>query len=144
MIQECIKALREFEGCHLRAYTCPGGRKTIGIGHIVLPGEQFNELTQLEAENLLIRDILKVQRSMDRLVKIPLKKNQKIALILFIFNVGAGAFQRSTLRQKINAEEHDLVREELLKWVFSAGKKYQGLIRRREFEANLYEGIHKI
>lgn len=144
MIEECVKALRELEGCHLEPYRCPGGKNTIGVGHVILPSEDFDKITELEADNLLIRDIMKVQKSIDRLVKIPLKKCQRIALTLFIFNIGAGAFQRSTLRQKINAEEHDLVREEFLKWVFAAGKKNRGLIRRREFEANIYEGRHKI
>ena len=144
MMEECVKALRNLEGCRLNMYICAGGKKTIGYGHVVLKGEPYESITELEAENILIQDILKIQQAVNRLVKVPLKKRQNIALIIFIFNVGAGAFQRSTLRQKINSEEHELVREEMMKWVFAKGKRNQGLVRRREFEANIYEGIRKI
>lgn len=144
MIKECVKALIQLEGCELEPYICAGGKKTIGIGHVLLPNESYKKITRLQAEDLLIHDVLKIQRAIDRLIKIPLKKCQRIALTLFIFNVGAAAFQRSTLRQKINAEEHDFVREEFLKWVYASGKKQVGLVKRRHFEADIYEGRRKI
>jgi len=46
--------------------------------------------------------------------------------------------QRSTLRQKVNREDHGDVPAELKKWVWSNGKNLEGLIRRRNAEANLY------
>jgi lysozyme len=56
-----------------------------------------------------------------------------------VFNVGAGAFQKSTLlkRIKANQEEH-LIRHEFSRWDKAGGKVLAGLVRRRQDEANLY------
>ncbi|WP_342270758.1 lysozyme [Rickettsia endosymbiont of Orchestes rusci] len=57
----------------------------------------------------------------------------------FIFNCGAGAFQASTLRQKLNRGEYLLAANELLRWVHAKGRvKLQGLIRRRQLERSLF------
>lgn len=61
------------------------------------------------------------------------------ALVSFTFDLGAGALQRSTLRRKINSGEHDEVPAELMKWVWAAGKRLPGLIRRRRSESNHYQ-----
>jgi lysozyme len=42
--------------------------------------------------------------------------------VSFTFNLGAGALQRSTLRRKVNREEHADVPAELSKWVWAGGK----------------------
>jgi lysozyme len=65
----------------------------------------------------------------------PLTDGQFDALASFVFNVGAGGLQRSTLRRKVNREEHALVPAELMKWVCAGGRKRKGPVRRREAEA---------
>ena len=60
------------------------------------------------------------------------------ALSSFTFNLGAGALQRSTLRRKVNHEEHDAVPGEFRRWVWAGGRKLKGLMLRREAEAALY------
>ena len=62
------------------------------------------------------------------------------ALGSFTFNLGTGALQRSTLRRKVNREEHDAVPAEFRRWVWAGGRRLKGLIRRREAEAALYFG----
>ena len=73
-----------------------------------------------------------------RLIKIPLTDNQFAALVSFTFNLGGGALQRSTLRQKVNRKEHGEVPAEFMKWVRAGGRKLPGLIKRRAAEAALY------
>jgi lysozyme len=58
--------------------------------------------------------------------------------VSFTFNLGAGALQRSTLRRKVNREEHADVPAELSKWVWAGGKKLKGLVRRRSAESHFY------
>ena len=62
------------------------------------------------------------------------------ALGSFTFNLGAGALQRSTLRRKVNREEHSSVPSEFRRWVWAGGRKLTGLIHRREAAAGLYAG----
>ena len=67
-----------------------------------------------------------------------LNNNQFDTLVSFTFNVGFDALQRSTLRRKINREEHDSVPAEFMRWVYAGARKVTGLIRRRKLEAELY------
>ncbi|WP_041405139.1 MULTISPECIES: lysozyme [spotted fever group] len=63
-----------------------------------------------------------------------MNRNQKAALISFIFNCGAGAFQASTLRQKLNRGEYANAANELLRWMRAkGGLKLQGLVKRRQY-----------
>jgi lysozyme len=55
------------------------------------------------------------------------------------YNLGAGALQRSTLRAKVNRQEHAQAPNEFMRWVYANGKKVAGLIKRRRIEADLYE-----
>jgi lysozyme len=59
-------------------------------------------------------------------------------LVSFTFNLGAAALQRSSLRRKINREEHESVPAEFMRWVYAGVKKSSGLIHRRKLEAELY------
>ena len=56
----------------------------------------------------------------------------------FTFNLGSGALQRSTLRRKVNREEHDDVPAQFKRWVWAGGKRLKGLVRRRSEEAITY------
>jgi lysozyme len=73
-----------------------------------------------------------------RLIAVPLTQGQFDALVSFTFNLGSGALQRSTLRRKVNREEHDDVPAELMKWVWAGGSKLKGLVKRRKAEVLIY------
>jgi len=73
-----------------------------------------------------------------RNINIELTQGQFDALVSFTFNLGSGALQRSTLRQKINRQEHDAVPKEFMRWVHVSGMVVPGLVRRRQAELELY------
>lgn len=136
-----IELIKSFEGFRSMSYKCPGGYWTIGYGHVFKEEElcQYEHgIAEKEGQYFLEQDICKVEKSLKRLVYISLSQNQVDALGSFTFNVGAGALQRSTLRRIINRQEHAQVPQELLKWVWAAGKKHRGLIKRREIEGEVY------
>ncbi len=87
-------------------------------------------LTPAEATELLRKDVRIAERAVLRLVSVPLTDGQFGALVSFAFNLGAVALQRSTLRRKTNRGEHESVPAELMKWVWAAGKRLPGLVRR--------------
>ena len=95
-------------------------------------------VTQAEATDLLRKDVRIAELAVLRLISVPLTDGQFDALVSFTFNLGAGALQRSTLRRKVNRGEHERVPAELLKWVWAAGKKLPGLVRRRQAEGVAY------
>jgi lysozyme len=139
--QDGLDLIKRFEGFSPTVYICPAGYPTIGYGHLVREHEldRYEQgITEQEAEDLLRRDVKVAERAVLRLIDVPLTDGQYDALVSFTFNLGAGALQRSTLRRKVNREEHADVPAQLMRWVWAGGRRLQGLIRRREAEVLLY------
>lgn len=138
--QDGIDLIKRFEGFSRTVYFCPAGYPTIGYGHVVKDGEDFsNGIMEGEAEELLRLDAVIAERAVLRLINVRLTDGQFDALVSFTYNLGGGALQRSTLRRKINREEHAEVPEQFMRWVWAGGRKLKGLVRRREAEGMLYK-----
>ncbi|OOY33838.1 lysozyme [Solemya velum gill symbiont] len=136
--QDGIDLIKRFEGFSSTVYICPAGYPTIGYGHLVGSGESFNEISETEAEELLRKDVESAERAVLRLVNVPLTDGQFDALVSFTFNLGSGAFQRSTLRRKVNRQAHVEVPAQLMRWVWAGGRKLHGLLKRRKAESQHY------
>ncbi len=139
--QNGLFLIKKWEKLELNTYFCPAGYPTIGYGHVVKVAEAdlfVNGITEEQAETLLAADVNMAERTVLRLISVPLTDGQFDALVSFTFNLGAGALQRSTLRRKINREEYAEAAPEFLKWVWAGGRKLKGLARRREAETALY------
>lgn len=136
--EQGLQLTSSFESYRAHRYICPAGYPTIGFGHVIRPGEDLEEVTREEAEDLLKRDMGKAETAVGRLVRVALTQGQFDALCDFTFNVGAGALQRSTLRSKLNRGEYEEVPGELVKWVRGGGRVLRGLVRRRVAEVKLW------
>lgn len=137
--QQAIDFIRNVEGCLLHPYKDSTGKPTIGVGHLILPHENFDGgITLQEAEELLRNDMSSAVKSVCRLITRSLSDNQYSALLSFTFNEGGGTLQRSTLRKKCNRSEDDAMPTEFVKYCYAGGKKRLGLLRRRVAEAKLY------
>jgi lysozyme len=74
------------------------------------------------------------------LVMVPLNQNQFDALVSWVFNLGAGNLRASTLLKVVNLSDMNGVPAQIKRWNKAGGKVLEGLIRRREAEALLWEG----
>lgn len=135
---KAINLIKDFEGFKNKPYLCQGGYKTIGYGHMLKANENLEEITNEQAENLLESDIEIAENIVKRNIFVDLTQGQFDALVSFTFNLGSAALQRSTLRQKVNRNEHDDVPIEFMRWVYANGNILPGLVLRRRAEANLY------
>ncbi len=136
---KAIEFIKSFEGYSPQAYLCPAGYKTIGYGHLLREGELLEEVTQTDALELLHQDIAVAEGAVSRLTKVTLRQNQFDMLVSFVFNLGSAAYQRSSLRAKVNRNEHNLVPQEFRRWVYANGKIMPGLVKRRNLEAEIYQ-----
>lgn len=139
-----------FEGLHrlgadgmIYPYHDPVGYPTIGYGHLLSRVRwealsKYHAITKAEASQLLIADLNKAARGVSRLIKVPLSDEQFAALIDFSFNVGTGNLEISTLRRLVNRQEYAAAAEQFSRWVFAAGVKLPGLVRRRAAERALF------
>lgn len=115
--QVCKDFLKEQEGCVLHKYKDTAGRWTIGIGHLIKPGENIRDTITLgEAYALLEVDLLSAAGEVDRSVTVALNDNEFSALISFTFNEGVTAFHNSTLRTLLNAGNRAAAAEQFLRW----------------------------
>jgi lysozyme len=140
-----IDLIKTFEGVRLKAYKCPADVWTIGVGHTSAAGPPKvtagMTITAAQANKILAQDLVQFENGIDSSVKVPLTQNQFDALVSFVFNVGVGAFQKSTLLKKLNAGNYDAVPGELMKWTKGGGKELPGLVRRRRAEAAMWRGV---
>ncbi|WGZ34139.1 lysozyme [Xylella fastidiosa] len=140
--EEGIALIKFFEGCKLNPYTCPGGVLTIGYGetgkHVTPDMCLANEQ---EADAMLRARLAKeFEPAVRRDVRVPLKQQQFDALVSLSFNIGAGAFHRSTLLKRLNAGDVAGAAEQFHVWKWAGGSIQSGLIIRRAAERALFEG----
>lgn len=135
-----ISKLKMFEGLRLVAYKPTKAERwyTIGYGHCAGDVRAGMRINEEKAEELLRRDLFFVERFINSIPKIK-TQGQFDALVSFSYNVGVGNLKRSTLLKKIM---HDAptaeIQREFMKWVYSGGKKLDGLVKRRRWEAERY------
>lgn len=157
-----IDLIRRYEGIcdgdittvNLDPYLCPAGYWTIGWGHVVrdsigrpVKGAERKlqaraiypgGITRDEAESLLMTDVRDFAMVVEEMVKVPISDGKFCALVSFAYNVGLGAFEKSTLLLMLNRGNLDAVPGQLMRWNKANGKVLLGLTRRREAEAALW------
>ena len=134
-----VELIKHFEGCYLDAYLCPAGVWTIGYGH-TLDVEEGDSIDQEAAEAFLIEDLEEFEDHVQRLVEVDLSQDQFDALVSWTFNLGYGNLAASTLLAKLNDGLYDEVPEQIKRWTRAGGRVLDGLVKRRNAEALLWEG----
>lgn len=111
---------------------------SIGYGHLIQPGENLTVVTRDQAREILSSDVAWAEAAVRDAIHVPLTQAQFDALVSFAFNVGQGAFKRSTLVKRINAGDPG-ASSEFDRWVYAGGRINGALENRRRAERALYE-----
>jgi GH24 family phage-related lysozyme (muramidase) len=145
---EIFNWLKREESVSYKAY--PDGKDSkgnqlysIGYGHQIKPNESDllkRTITEEEARQLFEKDIQTVRSEIKQLVRIPLNKNQQLAIISFRYNIGPEAFKNSTFLKKLNAYDFKGAALEFPRWRYTDNgtKVSQALVLRREREQALF------
>ena len=139
--QQAVDLIKNFEGLKLSSYQCPAKIWTIGYGTTRIKGKAVaagQRCTKEQAEEYLRDDLQVFAQAVKQLVKVPLNDNQFSALLSFTYNLGVGAFEKSTLLRRLNEGNYTAARNEFFKWVNAGGKQLPGLVKRRAAEAELF------
>ena len=133
------KLIKTFEGYRSEAYLCPAGKWTIGYGHT--SGVQEGDTWSKKQADIYLQEDLQWAEKAVNAQNLDLNQYQFDALVSFVYNVGSGNFQSSTLLQKIKANPKDYaaIEEEWKKWKYSNKQVLKGLVRRRAAEFELYK-----
>jgi len=137
--REGIALIKKFEGCELQAYKCPAGVWTIGYGHTkdVKEGDRINKD---EANHLLEEEMIEYESYVNDMVDVELNQNQFDSLCSFCYNLGPHNLKSSTLLKVLNDKKYHEVPAQIKRWNKAGGKVLDGLVKRREAEALLFEG----
>ncbi len=136
-----IDLIKRFEGYRRTAAQLPDGRWTIGYGH-TLTARKGAEVSQADAEALLIYDLIAVSEAVKDQIHAPLGRNQFDALCAFTFNIGRDNFARSGVLKRLNEGAPILAAcaMELWRKAEVGGEKIvvDALVRRRAAEKALF------
>jgi lysozyme len=144
-----LSLIASFEGWRGDLYDDVAGNATIGYGHLVHAGPVTaadrggpygNGITQAQGLALLHGDAARMVEAVRSSVTVPLTQDQFDALVSFTYNVGAGAFEGSTLLRLLNAGDYAGARAQFAVWDKAGGQVVPGLVRRRAAEAALFGG----
>lgn len=137
-----LTLIKRFEGFSARPYRCPAGYMTIGYGHVVLPGEVWEDAIDEDAAGrLLAVDVMVAERAVMRFIDAIKEQARFDALVSFTFNLGAAALQRSQLRQAVNRGDDEAAARQWVRWVYAGGRVLPGLVARRQAELGLYFSV---
>ena len=129
-------SLAAWESFSAKPYKDIGGVWTDGFGNTVnvVPTKSVSvpqALKQL-GDNVSVSE-----KAVKSCITRPMTQGQYDAFVKFTFNVGGGAFCKSTLVKKFNAGDSVGACNELSRWVYVKGQRVQGLANRREAERQL-------
>ena len=136
---------KRFEGFRSKPYLCPAGVATLGFGstfyangtRVTLQDPPMDEptataLLMFELEHTYLPGVL---RHCPILATDERKCNGAVD---FVYNLGVGRLQTSTLKRKINAQDWEGAKEQLMLWNKGGGKVLAGLTKRRIAECALF------
>ncbi len=137
---------KRFEGFRSKPYLCPANVATIGYGSTYyadqrkvtledtpMSQEEAHALLMIELEHTYLPGVL---RNCPGLI---LDERRCNAIVDFAYNLGTGRLQTSTLKRKINANDWEGAKEQLMLWTKGGGKVLPGLLKRRTAECALLD-----
>lgn len=133
--------ITHWEGDVLTVYKDIGGRLTVGRGHLITDDDnlEFGEIiSQEESDDFFADDFQNTLHALDDLVTVELSDSQSVALLDFIFNLGAENLKTSTLLAKLNQSDYHNASLEFPKWDHCNHIVSEGLLNRRLAEQKLF------
>lgn len=139
---EGIELIKRWEGLKLAAYLCPAKVWTIGYGHTTAAGvpavTKGMKITADDAAEILVRDLVAYEAAVMNVLRRNPNENQFSAMVSLCYNIGPGAFARSSVVKKFNAGDLPGAAAAFRLWNKGGGKVLPGLVRRREEEIILF------
>ena len=138
-----LELIKDFEGFSSTSYLDVVNIPTIGWGSTFYENgtkvKLGDQISKTDALKLL--EVVANRDFADKIfpfIKVKVSQSQFDAMVSLAYNIGAGAFLKSTLLKKVNAGDFAGAGEEFLRWNKANGKEVLGLTKRREREKQLF------
>lgn len=103
------------EGIRNKAYKDSKGIWTIGVGHVSPEVKEGLTWTNSQVMGAFRTDVKWAEDAVNA-VKQPLNQNMFDSLVSFVFNVGASAFAKSTMKKLLDAGDYKGASEQFDQW----------------------------
>lgn len=136
--QRGIDLIKSFEGFRAQSYKCLVTEKyyTIGYGHYGPDVKLGQVITKAQAEQLLTKDLERFVASVNQYdYKYDFTQNEFDALVSFTYNLGDVCLAQVTDNKKRTKAQ---IADKMLLYCNSAGRRIEGLVRRRKAEHDLF------
>jgi lysozyme len=140
--KQCFELIKKYEGYSGIAYLCPAKVPTIGWGSTMYdngePVKIGDVISKARAEDLLNYEVRHFADKINRL-ELGLNQNQFDSIVSLVYNIGIGAFRKSTILRLISQNPNSLdIAVQFGRWIYGGGKMLPGLVKRRADEMELY------
>lgn len=141
--QAAVDLVKEFEGFRADAYKDAVGVLTIGYGTTAMAGVGIKpalgmKISKSDAEAYLHAALDKFANQIAPAITAPINENEFGAFVSLAYNIGPGAFKKSSALRLFNAGDKAGAAKAILLWDKAGGKVLKGLTRRREAERKLF------
>ena len=138
-----LELIKDFEGFSSTSYLDVVNIPTIGWGNTFYEDGTKDKLGDQisKTDALKLLEVIANRDFADKIfpsIKVKVSQSQFDAMVSLAYNIGTGAFLKSTLLKKVNAGDLAGAGEEFLRWNKANGKEVIGLTRRREREKQLF------
>jgi lysozyme len=141
-----LDLMKEFEGLRLQAYPDPGtGGEPITIGYgttaragVGIVPKLGMTITKSEADEYFNRAMVKFAAQIRPKITAPINENEFGAFMSLAYNIGPGAFAKSSALRHFNAGDKAKAANAIMLWNKAGGKVMRGLERRRAAEKALF------
>lgn len=142
-ISIALPIIKNFESFSEKAYPDPpgSGKYSIAWGHQIKPGEPYGPdsiVSREEGDQLLRIDVGGAYNCVQNHVSVDLTPNQAAALISFVYNVGCGGFENSTMLSLLNQGDFEGAAGQFPSWIHAGGQVNNALVSRRSQEQELF------
>lgn len=138
-----IDLIKKWEGFEAKAYKDAVGIWTIGYGTTARAGVGIDPkpgmtITEQEAEWYLEKAVSKFAATISPAITAKANENEFGAFVSLAYNIGPGAFKKSSALRHFNAGDKTRAADAFLLWNKAGGKVLQGLVNRRKEERTLF------
>lgn len=137
-----IELIKKWEGCRLTAYQDSVGVWTIGYGLTsaadIISVVKGLTITQDQANQYLVEALGKYEAEVSKALTRTPWQSQFDAMVSLCYNIGPGAFAKSTVVKKFNSGDIPGAADAFLLWNKAGGKVVEGLKNRRADERKLF------
>lgn len=142
MTKAGLDLIKEFEGFRGKSYRCPANVLTVGYGHTSMAGppevSEGMSISRAEGERILKTDLKKYEAYVREAVRVELTPAQFSACVSLCYNIGGGAFKKSSVVRFCNKRQWKNAADAFMLWNKAGGRVLPGLVRRRAAEAALF------